>query len=95
MSQNFQAVVHPIVLLSVVDHFNRVCQKNLNKRVIGALLGEASKNTLDITNCYAIPFEEDVKDPDIWFLDHTYHEQMYSMYRKINAKERFLGWYTT
>jgi hypothetical protein len=37
-----QTAVHPIVLLSVVDHFNRVCQKNLNKRVVGALLGETS-----------------------------------------------------
>ena len=31
-------VVHPIVLLSVVDHFNRVA-KDSKKRVIGTLLG--------------------------------------------------------
>jgi 26S proteasome regulatory subunit N8 len=50
---------------------------------------------LDVTNSYAIPFEEDLKDPNIWFLDHTYHENMFSMFRKVNAKEKFLGWYTT
>lgn len=87
--------VHPIVLLSVVDHFKRVCQKNKNKRVVGALLGEASQGHLDVTNCYAIPFEEDPKDPNIFFLDHTYHEQMTMMFRKVNAKEKLLGWYTT
>ena len=35
-------VVHPIVLLSVVDHFNRVA-KDSKKRVIGTLLGTAAR----------------------------------------------------
>ena len=90
-----KVAVHPIVLLSVVDHYNRVCQKNTNKRVIGAILGEVSEGFIDVTNCYAIPFEEDPKDSKVWFLDHTYHENMFSMFRKINAKEKLLGWYTT
>jgi hypothetical protein len=34
-----QTSVHPLVLLSIVDHFNRVNVKQRNKRVIGALLG--------------------------------------------------------
>jgi hypothetical protein len=34
-----QANVHPLVLLSIVDHFNRVNLKQRNKRVVGALLG--------------------------------------------------------
>ena len=33
------ASVHPLVLLSIVDHFNRVNLKQRNKRVVGALLG--------------------------------------------------------
>ena len=32
--------VHPIVLLSVVDHFNRVVKSNRNKRVVGTLVGK-------------------------------------------------------
>ncbi len=87
--------VHPIVLLSVVDHFKRVCQKNKNKRVVGALLGEAQQGHVDVTNCYAIPFEEDPREPGVFFLDHTFHENMAAMFRKISAKERLLGWYTT
>jgi len=31
--------VHPLVLLSVVDHFNRVAKMAKNKRVVGVLLG--------------------------------------------------------
>jgi len=50
---------------------------------------------LDITNCYGIPFEEDMKESNIWFIDHNYHETMYAMYRKVNIKEKFVGWYTT
>lgn len=37
-----QANVHPLVLLSIVDHFNRVNVKQRNKRVVGALLGTPS-----------------------------------------------------
>jgi len=42
-----------------------------------------------------VPFEEDDKDSSIWFLDHSYHEQMYRMCRRINAKESVVGWYST
>lgn len=42
-----------------------------------------------------MPFEEDENDPTIWFLDHNYHENMYRMFKKINAKEHVVGWYST
>jgi len=32
-----------------------------------------------------VPFEEDDKDPSIWFLDHNYHESMFSMFKRING----------
>lgn len=35
-------VVHPLVLLGVTDHYNRVA-KDTRKRVIGVLLGENEK----------------------------------------------------
>lgn len=35
-------VVHPLVLLSVTDHYNRVA-KDTRKRVVGVLLGETFK----------------------------------------------------
>ena len=41
MSVPNQIAVHPLVLLSVVDHYNRVIgkSKGRNKRVLGVLLG--------------------------------------------------------
>jgi 26S proteasome regulatory subunit N8 len=32
-----------------------------------------------------VPFEEDDKDPSVWFLDHTYIDDMNSMFKKING----------
>jgi len=44
-----KVVVHPIVLLSVVDHYNRIAH-GTKKRVVGTLLGEYNKGVLNITN---------------------------------------------
>jgi len=63
-------VVHPIVLLSAVDHYNRVA-KNTKRRVVGMLLGETHNGVTDITNSYAVPFEEDERDPNIWCVVHV------------------------
>ena len=77
-----KVVVHPLVLLSVVDHFNRMKKIGNQKRVVGLLLGSwSSKGILDIANSFAIPFDEDDKDKDVWFLDHEYLENMYNMFR--------------
>ncbi|KAL4429567.1 hypothetical protein ABPG77_008616 [Micractinium sp. CCAP 211/92] len=89
-----QVVVHPLVLLSVVDHYNRVA-KDTKKRVVGLILGESYKGRIDATNSFAVPFEEDDKDPSIWFLDHSYLENMFRMFKKVNARERVIGWYHT
>jgi len=91
-----KVVVHPLVLLSVVDHFNRMGKIGNQKRVVGLLLGNwISKGVLDIANSFAIPFDEDEKDKEVWFLDHEYLECMYNMFKKVNAKERIVGWYHT
>ena len=87
-------VVHPLVLLSVVDHYNRVA-RDTKKRVVGVLLGTEFKGKIDVTNSYAVPFEEDLKDSSIWYLDHMYHERLYAMFKKVNAKEKVVGWYST
>jgi 26S proteasome regulatory subunit N8 len=45
-------VVHPLVLLSVVDHYNRVA-KNTKKRVVGILLGQSGKDVINVANSFA------------------------------------------
>ena len=42
-----------------------------------------------------VPFDEDDKDKAVWFLDHDYLENMYGMFKKVNARERIVGWYHT
>lgn len=84
--------VSPLVLLSVVDHYNRV-SKDSKKRVVGVILGDNSGDVITVTNSFAIPFEEDEKNSSVWFLDHNFIESMSEMYKKINAKEKLIGWY--
>ena len=47
-----KVIVHPLVLLSIVDNYNRVA-KDTRKRVVGVLLGSSSKATVDVSNSYA------------------------------------------
>ena len=54
--------LHPLVLLSVADHYHRVA-RGTRKRVVGVLLGEVVRGRVDVTNSFAVPFEEDAKVP--------------------------------
>ena len=47
-----KVIVHPMVLLSIVDHYNRVA-RDTKKRVVGVLLGSSFRGTVDVTNSYA------------------------------------------
>lgn len=94
-----KVVVHPLVLLSVVDHFNRIGKIGSQSRVVGVLLGQwktiDGQKLLDISNSFALPFDEDVRDRSVWFLDHDYLENMSNMFKKVNAREKIVGWYHT
>ena len=49
-----KVIVHPLVLLSVVDHFNRMGKIGNQKRVVGILLGcWRQKGVLDVSNSFA------------------------------------------
>lgn len=57
-----QIIMHPLVLLSAADHYHRVA-RGTRKRVVGVLLGMVSKGVVDCTNSFAVPFEEDSRNP--------------------------------
>jgi len=86
-------VVHPLVLLSVADHHARAVSRSSNKRVVGVLLGQDNGKTVNVANSFGIPFEEDERESKTWFLDHNYIEGMWEMFKKVNARERMIGWY--
>ena len=56
ISQNTVVIVHPLVLLSVVDHYNRVAEKTTN-RVVGVLLGQNNGKTVNVANSFAGEYE--------------------------------------
>ena len=35
---------------------------------------------------YVVPFDEDQRNEEVWFLDHDYLESMSAMFRKVNCK---------
>ncbi|KAH9878735.1 proteasome regulatory particle subunit [Plenodomus lingam] len=91
--------VAPLVLLSAADHYGRQA-KGSRKRVVGVLLGQNDGKNVRVSNSFAadtilVPFEEDEKDPSVWFLDHNYVESMNDMFKKVNAREKLIGWYHT
>jgi len=91
---NLEVAVHPLVLLSVADHYNRVA-KDTKKRVVGVLLGTRNRDKVDANNSFAVPFEEDLKNPLVWFLDHNFLESMFWMFKKVNTREEIVGFYST
>jgi len=86
--------VHPLVLLSAADHYHRVA-RGTRKRAVGVLLGTVFRGKVDATNSFAVPFEEDLRNPAVFYLDHNYLENMLGMFKKVNAKERVVGFYST
>ncbi|TKA73128.1 26S proteasome regulatory subunit rpn-8 [Friedmanniomyces simplex] len=89
---NHQVTVAPLVLLSAADHYGRSA-KGTRRRVVGVLLGQNDGKSVRVSNSFAVPFEEDDKDPSVWFLDHNYVESMNDMFKKVNAREKLIGWY--
>lgn len=93
--------VHPLVLLSLVDHFARVnVEATIEKRVVGILLGRYKKDNdglviLDINNSIAVPFEEDAHNPEVWFFDKTYAEEMFRMHKRVFPLTSIVGWYSS
>ncbi|EPY27066.1 26S proteasome regulatory subunit N8 [Angomonas deanei] len=93
--------VHPLVLLSLVDHFARMNTSALQKkRVVGLLLGRYKRGAegqpvLDINNSFAVPFDEDASNPEVWFFDTNYAEEMFLMYRRVLPQVKIVGWYSS
>lgn len=93
--------VHPLVLLSLVDHYARVNTETVvPKRVVGILLGRYKKDVdnmviLDINNSIAVPFEEDVLNSEVWFFDKAYAQEMFRMHTRVFPLTRVVGWYSS
>jgi 26S proteasome regulatory subunit N8 len=86
-----KVVVHPLVLLTTVD-YGSYHYRAAKKSMLQILLGRNTEGLLDVTSCFSVPFEIDEREPQIWFLDHSYLENMFNMLLKVNAQEEIVGW---
>ncbi|EDS27006.1 26S proteasome non-ATPase regulatory subunit 7 [Culex quinquefasciatus] len=74
-----KVIVHLLVLLSVMDHFKR--------KLLGCW---RAKSVLDVSNSFAVPFDEDDKDKSVWFLDNDYLENTYGIFKKLRKIKIYL-----
>eukprot|EP00934_Nitzschia_sp_Nitz4_P008432 Nitzschia sp. Nitz4//scaffold3_size479765//218740//219739//NITZ4_000093-RA/size479765-augustus-gene-1.598-mRNA-1//-1//CDS//3329550737//8422//frame0 len=83
-------VVHPLVLLHVLDHHSR--RQEASGRVIGTLLGHRNGRTVEVTNCFAVPHAE---RGDEVAIGKDFNKQMLALHMKIDRKEQVVGWYAS
>ncbi|KAH9523124.1 Eukaryotic translation initiation factor 3 subunit F [Bulinus truncatus] len=90
MAGNLVCKVHPVVLFSIIDAYER--RNEDAKRVIGTLLGVADKSVVEITNCFAVPHNE---SEDEVAVDIEYARNMYDLHKRVNSNETIVGWFST
>lgn len=82
--------VHPMVILSVLDHHTR--RNEGAGRVIGTLLGRRDGDKVEVTNCFAVPHAE---RGDEVAIGKDFNRQMLALHLRTNRKESVVGWYAT
>ena len=89
MSTEMSGECMEVITMAVDKHQatknKRASAKNTKNRVLGVLLGQSDGIKVNVSNSFAVPFEEDEKDSSVWFIDHNYFEIMYDMFRKVNG----------
>ncbi|KAL1235444.1 Eukaryotic translation initiation factor 3 subunit [Trichinella pseudospiralis] len=93
ISSDFTVRVHPVVILSIVDAYERRDSKvTVNNRGVGSLLGYYEKNAVEIVNCYAVKYQA-IRDECLF--DKNMNKEMFDMNQLANPYESIVGWYTT
>lgn len=83
-------VVHPLVLLSILDHHTR--RQDEDGRVIGTLLGRRDGDKVEVTNCFAVPHAE--RDDEV-AIGKDFNRQMLALHLRASRNETVVGWYAT
>uniref|UniRef100_A0A023GKL2 Eukaryotic translation initiation factor 3 subunit F n=1 Tax=Amblyomma triste TaxID=251400 RepID=A0A023GKL2_AMBTT len=90
MAPNITVKVHPVVLFSIVDSYER--RNDGAERVIGTLLGSYEKGGVEVTNCFCVPHNE---SQDEVAVDLEFAKNMFELHKKVNPSEVIVGWYAT
>ncbi|CAB3404434.1 unnamed protein product [Caenorhabditis bovis] len=95
MASNMVVKVHPVVYVTIVDSFlrRRNSSKNsANEKALGTLMGFYEKGAIQVTNCFAIPFNENNDDLE---LDDQFNQQMITILKRSSPNEQPVGWFLT
>lgn len=84
-------MVHPLVLLSVLDHHTR--RQEGAGRVIGTLLGRRDGDKVEVTNCFPVPHAE--RGDEEVAIGKDFNRQMLALHLRCNPTETVVGWYAT
>jgi len=88
-SQPYQGcVIHPVVLLSILDHHIR---RSEGHRVIGTLLGSNNDGNIEIKASFPVPHTEG----DQIGVDPEFLTNMLDLHHRVSPKDFIVGWYAT
>jgi translation initiation factor 3 subunit H len=77
-----------LVVLKIIKHFEQAGGLSASSAVQGVLLGLLEGDTLEITNCFPFPTDDDTE-----FDAGAYQRDMIKKMRKINIDQLSVGWY--
>lgn len=85
--------VHPVVLVAIVDAYERrESKEGSNCKSVGTLLGTYDKGVVEVTNCYCVPHAEVNNDIQ---LSTNKNKEIYDLTRSGNTMEMAVGWFST
>lgn len=90
MASNVVVKVHPVVLFQIADAYER--RNADNNRVIGTLVGSVDKDSVEISNVFAVPHKEYEERVEV---DLLYASDMYELNKKVAVNESCVGWFAT
>jgi len=90
MAVNLVVKVHPVVLFQIADSYER--RSPDNHRVIGTLVGNIDKESIEVTNCFCVPHKEYEERVEA---DIVYAQDMYELNKKVAPHETLIGWFAT
>lgn len=86
-------LIHPLVIMSIADHYTREKIQFKKKRVIGALFGKQSGRTVHILDSFEIASEE--KDGKLGMKSSEAFERDTKLFEEAYPGNECLGWYST
>ena len=89
--KQLKIIIHPLAIVDILKEFPDIHKKKFLGKKIGTLLGYYKKKKIFCTSSYRIPFQQ--KTIKNWFIDQVFMEKMAVMHKKINSREKIIGWY--